>query len=361
MLALAESGVERFRVGDPESADGEAHRRPQLAARRSGHPRPVHEPLGRPGPRGTSAPADQARVRGRACRSGLPTRSGSAFSPTCGPRHRSSRSSRPGRFPLGGGRPAKLASLAGEIAAAAWSPGGRLALLGIDEPGPVGSASLGLWVKEGRGQRRLGEELDRTFFYVVVERPRRLLGARFPPRCIWLDEENLVALVTTDGACVPYRFGLDGSVERLVERDDAACTLARVGRRPHRHRRQRRGRRKRGLRRRGRRPAAALAERKLRGSRPTAATRSRHGSGIATATTSTRGSSGRADGAAGASSCRSTAGRTCAHGPTPWLEMTALADAGFTVLYGNPRGSVGYGQAYAGRSTATGATRTSPT
>jgi dipeptidyl aminopeptidase/acylaminoacyl peptidase len=36
-----------------------------------------------------------------------------------------------------------------------------------------------------------------------------------------------------------------------------------------------------------------------------------------------------------------------AHGPTPWLEMVALADAGFTVLYGNPRGSIGYGRAYA--------------
>ena len=36
-----------------------------------------------------------------------------------------------------------------------------------------------------------------------------------------------------------------------------------------------------------------------------------------------------------------------AHGPAPWLEMVALADAGFTVLYGNPRGSVGYGEAFA--------------
>jgi acylaminoacyl-peptidase len=40
-------------------------------------------------------------------------------------------------------------------------------------------------------------------------------------------------------------------------------------------------------------------------------------------------------------------GPHCAHGSAPWLEMVALADAGFTVLYGNPRGSVGYGEAYA--------------
>ena len=39
-------------------------------------------------------------------------------------------------------------------------------------------------------------------------------------------------------------------------------------------------------------------------------------------------------------------GPHCAHGPAPWLEMVALADAGFTVLYGNPRGSQGYGEAF---------------
>jgi dipeptidyl aminopeptidase/acylaminoacyl peptidase len=36
------------------------------------------------------------------------------------------------------------------------------------------------------------------------------------------------------------------------------------------------------------------------------------------------------------------------HGPTPWLEMLALADAGIHVLYANPRGSTGYGEAFTG-------------
>jgi acylaminoacyl-peptidase len=39
-------------------------------------------------------------------------------------------------------------------------------------------------------------------------------------------------------------------------------------------------------------------------------------------------------------------GPHCAHGPAPWLEMVALADAGFTVVYSNPRGSAGYGEAF---------------
>ena len=40
-------------------------------------------------------------------------------------------------------------------------------------------------------------------------------------------------------------------------------------------------------------------------------------------------------------------GPYAAHGPTPWLEMCALADAGISVLYPNPRGSVGYGEDFA--------------
>lgn len=36
------------------------------------------------------------------------------------------------------------------------------------------------------------------------------------------------------------------------------------------------------------------------------------------------------------------------HGPTPWLEMLALADAGVHVVYPNPRGSTGYGEAFVG-------------
>lgn len=40
-------------------------------------------------------------------------------------------------------------------------------------------------------------------------------------------------------------------------------------------------------------------------------------------------------------------GPHAAHSPAPWLEMFALADAGYSVLYPNPRGSSGYGEAFA--------------
>jgi dipeptidyl aminopeptidase/acylaminoacyl peptidase len=40
-------------------------------------------------------------------------------------------------------------------------------------------------------------------------------------------------------------------------------------------------------------------------------------------------------------------GPNLSYGPTPWLEMSALAGAGFHVVWSNPRGSTGYGEAYA--------------
>jgi dipeptidyl aminopeptidase/acylaminoacyl peptidase len=248
-------------------------------------------------------------------------------------------------IPVRGGRRAKLASLRGEITSVAWSTGGKLALLGIDEPGPVGSSSIGLWVKDGGRQRQLGEELDRTFFNAVTT-DLSDLSSHFPPPVIWLDDENVVALVTTDGACVPYRFGLDGSVERLVDRDDALCfwlaegggrlvTVANVAG--------------------GASEVYAVEDGDLRrlssnGSRWFAPYRRepeahvvRHRDGHELQTWVVRPRGRRSRGLV----LQIHGGPYLAHGPTPWLEMTALADAGFTVVYGNPRGSVGYGRAFA--------------
>jgi acylaminoacyl-peptidase len=247
--------------------------------------------------------------------------------------------------PASGGRPTKHAELAGEVAAGAFSPSGKLAYLGLDDPSFSGSSNLGLWVKDGRSARRLGEELDRTFFFIVIG---DLLdfSAEFPVPLYWLDDENVVAPVTDRGSCVPYRFGLDGSVERLVERDDAICTWLSVGG--------------------GRMATIASVDggacdvfavedgdlRRLsrnggswfgpyRRDPERHAVRHREGHEIDAWVVRPRGR--RSKGLV----LQIHGGPHCAHGPAPWLEMVALADAGFTVLYGNPRGSVGYGEAYA--------------
>jgi dipeptidyl aminopeptidase/acylaminoacyl peptidase len=248
-------------------------------------------------------------------------------------------------IPADGGRPAKLAQLPGEIAAAAWSPSGRLAFLGIAEEGAVGWANIGLWVKQGRAQRRLGEELDRTFCFLVAS-DLYDFSARYPPPLIWLDDENLLVLVTDQGTCVPYRFGLDGSAERLVERDDAVCSWLAAG---------------------GGRIAVVanvsggasevyavedggLRQLSRNGSRWLAPVRReperhsvRHRDGHQLDAWVLRPRGRRSRGLV----LQIHGGPHLAHGPTPWLEMLALSDAGFTVLYGNPRGSVGYGEQFA--------------
>ncbi len=248
-------------------------------------------------------------------------------------------------MPARGGRPVKLAELGAEIAAAAWSPRGLLAFNGDDYPDLSGGGNLGLWVKEGRGQRRLGEELDRTFFFAVASdlfHP----GARFPPPLLWLDDENLLSLVTDRGLCVPYRFGLDGSIERLVERENVVCSAVAEGG--------------------GRIAAVASVDggaqdvyavedgdvRRLsqNGGRWLAphrrdpeqhAVRHRDGHDIDAWVVRPRGR--RSKGLV----LQIHGGPHLAHGPAAWLEMLALADAGFTVVYGNPRGSVGYGEEFA--------------
>jgi len=248
-------------------------------------------------------------------------------------------------MPAGGGRAARLAQLPGEIAAAAWSPSGQLALLGLEQEGSPGWANIGLWVQEGRSQRRLGAELDRTFCFLVAS-DLYDFSARFPPPLVWLDEENLVVLVTDGGTCVPYRFGLDGSAERLVERDDAVCSWLAAG---------------------GGRVAVvanvagaasevyAVEDGDLRqlsrnGSRWLAPHRQeperhfvRHRDGHDLEAWVLRPRGRRSRGLV----LQIHGGPHLAHGPTPWLEMLALTDAGFTVLYGNPRGSVGYGEQFA--------------
>jgi len=248
-------------------------------------------------------------------------------------------------LPADGGRTTKHAELRGEIAGAAFSPRGRLAYVGLDDPSFSGATNLGLWVREGSRARRLGEELDRPFFFIVIG-DLVDFGALAPVPVLWLDDQNVVVPVTDRGACVPYRFGLDGSTERLVERDDAVCTWLAYGG--------------------GRLATIASIEggacdvyaiedgdlRRLsrnggswfgpyRRDPERHAVRHRDGHEIDAWVVRPRGR--RSKGLV----LQIHGGPHCAHGPAPWLEMVALADAGFTVLYGNPRGSVGYGEAHA--------------
>jgi dipeptidyl aminopeptidase/acylaminoacyl peptidase len=248
-------------------------------------------------------------------------------------------------LPLDGGGPRLVAELAGAIESVAVGPDGRIAILGYEQGPPLDWQNLGLFVREGRAWRRLGAQLDRPLA------PRILtdlvdLSALFAPPLAWTDEGNVVALVTDRGNCHPYRFGLDGSLERLAGPDGACSDVSAAG--GHiavlATERGRAGEvcavedgRLRPLTRDGgrwlspfRRDPERIAVPQASGPELDAWLLRGHGARRRRLVLQIHG------------------GPHLAHGSTPWLEMIALASAGFSVLYGNPRGSVGSGEGFAG-------------
>jgi dipeptidyl aminopeptidase/acylaminoacyl peptidase len=192
------------------------------------------------------------------------------------------------------------------------------------------------------GPRRLAADLDRTLFNAtagdLVD-----LAARFPPPLAWLDDETMVALVADEGRALPYRFGVEGSYEALASGEVVAYGLAVSG---------------------GRVAVAACVDGQageiyaVENGRLRALTRDgsrwfrpyvrepervrakvRGGPVV-------EGFLWRARGRRRGLVLHVHGGPHLAHGPVPWIEMAALADAGFHVLAANPRGSVGYGEEY---------------
>jgi dipeptidyl aminopeptidase/acylaminoacyl peptidase len=248
--------------------------------------------------------------------------------------------------PAAGGRLRKLAELAGEIAAVGWSSGGTLGLIGISEP----SESLAAWahyelhVREGSALRQLGAELDRSIAFLTSG---DLYGAEARRPCVlWLDDEQLVAPVCDRGRSHLYRFGLDGDAQPLVT-GDVVCSFPAVG-----------GGRLAAAATDGGRPSeiCAVEHGRLRpltrdGSRWLGRKRRdpepfpvRHPDGHEVEAWLVRGRGRRRRRPL---VLHVHGGPHLAHGPAPWLEMLALADAGISVVYANPRGSLGYGVDFA--------------
>lgn len=245
-----------------------------------------------------------------------------------------------------GGRPRKLAALAGEVAAAAWSGAGVLGLIGISEPPErwPAWAHFDLYVVERGRPRQLGADLDRSLAFLTSGDLYAPTARQ--PRVLWLDDERLVAPVCEHGRGHLYLFGLDGSVERLVG-GDVACAFAAVaggrvatvatdGCRPAEVCAAENGRL---------RPLTGDGSRWLRRHRRDAdpfSVRNEAGHDLEGWLVRGRGSPRRRP-----LVLHVHGGPHLAHGPAPWLEMLALADAGISVVYANPRGSQGYGVDFA--------------
>ena len=246
--------------------------------------------------------------------------------------------SRPGKD-----QPAHVASLPGAVYNLAWAPSPHVAFLGNREPGTPGWANVDLYVWHGTVNRQLAAGRDLTIWNTTYGD----FGDQeqfFMPALQWLDKENAVALVAQRGAAHPYSFGVDGSVEALAEEDVVCNAIAAGG---------------------GRVAVAAAGDGpldvyaveggKLRrlsadGSKWFGPFQRRverveipHPDGHTIDAWLLRANGGRR----GPLVVDVHGGPNGSFGPTPWLEMFALGDAGFHVLWSNPRGSTGYGETYA--------------
>ena len=240
--------------------------------------------------------------------------------------------------------PKEIASLQSGVFSLAWSPSPHIAYLGVDRPHFPGWADPELYVVEGGLSRRLGAD---HHLRIGVSSYGDYIDAEnlFSFPITWYDERNVLTVVSHRGASHPYRFGMDGSVEKLAETDATCVGLATGG---------------------GRVAVVAATDRPMevyaveggklrplttdgskwygpfRRSVEQADVKHPDGHRIHTRLLLAHGSRTQAPLVIDVHG-----GPSASFGPTPWLEMTALADAGFHVAWPNPRGSVSYGEEHA--------------
>ena len=246
---------------------------------------------------------------------------------------------------VGGGRLAEVGRLRGPVFSASRSPAGRLALGGWDEDGLPIWANQRYFVQRGRRYVGLAPHLDTH--HLNTSYGDLMVFMDFPPAAEWFDDERIVALLAMHGAAHPYLLGLDGSAEQLAGGEISPWALV-----------VRNGRIAMLATDRGR--AAEVYEVVDGRARPVTSNNSRW---LAPHRRDPERFSNFEPrrGAIDAWPVRAKGrgprplvlqihgGPYASHGPTPWTEMLALASAGMHVLYANPSGSTGYGEAFCKR------------
>ncbi|MCA9877241.1 MAG: S9 family peptidase, partial [Thermomicrobiales bacterium] len=248
---------------------------------------------------------------------------------------------------LGGdSAPEKLAELPGGVVLARPEPGGnRMAIIGHERPRQPNWADNHLFLAADGDVTRLAPNLDRPFENVSTG-DQLVRGSRLA--CVWQDDGSLVAVVGDRGRAAPYRVDPksgaasalpagDVITNALAASNGRLAVLASVDGQPTEVYALE-GNRLRPLTSNGSEWMQPYARQPRQITMP-------HPDGHEIEAWLVE----RTGGAAGPGPLvvQIHGGPHAAHGPTPWLEMLALADAGYAVLYPNPRGSSGYGEAFA--------------
>ncbi len=124
-------------------------------------------------------------------------------------------------IPAGGGKPRPLVDFEGTVVSIAWGDGG--VAFAAFPPGLPTWQNVQLRVADGRTTRWLGADLDRP---AMVYGSSELVGGGYESPIVWLDDEHVATVVTDQGVAAPWRFGLDGSVKRLVDEPVTCVALA---------------------------------------------------------------------------------------------------------------------------------------
>jgi dipeptidyl aminopeptidase/acylaminoacyl peptidase len=244
-------------------------------------------------------------------------------------------------IPVGGGRERPLGSLPGGVWSATWDRPAFVAV-GITRADPMGWERLVLHVKEGRVLSPIDDGLEEETVapatYGDLVDPE---GEGAAP--VWLDDRTIAAIVSRRGRQHVYSFGTDRTIAALTEGDVVCSALAasaghvavvaNLDAGPGDVYAVEPGRRLRRVTTDGARwfgPFRREVEQVV----------ARHPEGH-----EVEGWLLRARGKQKAALVLDVhGGPYAAHSPVPWLEMLCLSDAGFHVLWTNPRGSSGYGE-----------------
>ena len=232
-----------------------------------------------------------------------------------------------------------LPGLAGDMITVACSPAGRVAVLAYERPNASWS-NVGVFVLDGGRFVRLTPGLDRSFQLLSYSD----IIPDTEPQLRWDNDDALLVTMANDGRCHPCRLTLDGELTTLADGDLVACevvakngrdfVLANIG------------------------GAAtelyeivdqALVE--LTSAGDWMATIRRDADEFRVRSTSGSDIQAWVLRPARAEPRRTVfhlhGGPHACHGPTPWLEMLALVEAGFCVVSANFKGSGGFGESYA--------------
>lgn len=348
LLLLASSGVDRLTVGDPADATariiGDFAWRLDAVGLQNQLTSAWVTPLAGGEPRRLSDPEWEI-IDARWMPDGNRVVVVADAEPDAGMRRRSERAAAWQLAVNGTTAPKLVASLPGGVSAVRPAPDDqRFAVVGYDHPRQPSWGDNHLYVTDGDVIRRLGADLDRPVENVTTG-DLVVRGARIA--CEWLDNETIIAQVGDEGRTLPFRFDVaTGAATPLLAGEIVCNSIALAA-----------GKLVMVASDRGEATEVyALADGRMRrltsnGSdwmspfrRDPVRYRLSHPDGHEHETWIVEGRNAPKPGPA---ILHIHGGPHAAHGPTPWLEMLALADAGFHIIYPNPRGSSGYGEAFA--------------